>query len=247
MPKGRIMGDAVILPDGKVLIVNGASVGYAGYDKGSIQNRINVASVPSTTPLLYDPKAPKGARWTKLANDPISRVYHSTATLIPDGTVFVAGSNPNGVYCDTCKYPTEYRAEIFTPPYLLNGTPKPVIKSLAGLSELNGMTAIPVTYSQLVTVIIDLVDPTTTVTANDFIVSLIHMGFMTHSQHMSSRYVKLKVENLIHTETGYAIDITMPPNPNIFIPGRHNYLFVTYKGTPAVTAVEVNLQKAAPQ
>nr|CAG8561379.1 5266_t:CDS:2 [Entrophospora candida] len=227
MPKGRVMGDPVHLPDGKVLIVNGAAVGFAGYDRGPPENRINVASEPTFTPLVYDPKAAKGARWAKWADSTVIRGYHSVATLIPDGTVFVAGSNPN---------------EIFTPPYLLNGTPRPTILSVAGLKELNGINPIPVTFGQLVTVTIQI---SATAVPDDIIVSLVHMGFITHSQHMSSRYIRLKVENLIPTDIGYAIDVTMPPNGNMFPPGRHHYLFVTYKGTPAASAVEVKLQKAA--
>lgn len=126
----------------------------------------------------------------------------------------------------------------------MNGTPIPTILSVAGLKELNGMTPIPVTYGQLVTVTIQT---SATAVIDDIIVSIVHMGFITHSQHMSSRYIKLKIENLIPTDTGYVIDVTMPPNGNMLPPGRHNYLFVTYKGTPAVSAVEVKLQKAVAQ
>lgn len=31
MPEPRIMGDAILTPDGKVLLINGAGTGIAGY------------------------------------------------------------------------------------------------------------------------------------------------------------------------------------------------------------------------
>ncbi|CAG8564528.1 9152_t:CDS:2 [Racocetra fulgida] len=102
---GRLMGDHIHMPDGKVLIVNGAGMGYA--DEGNITDRQHAASLPQKVPLLYDPKAPLGSRFTRMAEAKYVRVYHSTATLIPDGTVFVAGSNPNALVCDICEYPTE--------------------------------------------------------------------------------------------------------------------------------------------
>ena len=43
----------------------------------------------------YDPKQPRGSRWSKGGVTSIPRMYHSSATLLPDGTVFVSGSNPN--------------------------------------------------------------------------------------------------------------------------------------------------------
>ena len=43
----------------------------------------------------YDPAAAKGSRWSKAGVSSIPRMYHSTATLLPDGTVLVSGSNPS--------------------------------------------------------------------------------------------------------------------------------------------------------
>lgn len=59
---GRLMGDYIHMSDGKVLIVNGAGMGYAGWviDKGDVTNRKYVARLPQKITLLYDPKAPLG-------------------------------------------------------------------------------------------------------------------------------------------------------------------------------------------
>ncbi|CAG8814520.1 5922_t:CDS:2, partial [Gigaspora margarita] len=132
---GRLMGDYIHMSDGKVLIVNGAGMGYA--DKGDVTNRKHVARLPQKIPLLYDPKATLGSRFTRMAEAKYVRVCHSTATLIPDGTVFIVGSNPNSAYYDTYEYPTEYRIEIFTPPYLLKGIPRPIIRNIANTTAFN--------------------------------------------------------------------------------------------------------------
>ena len=41
---------------------------------------------------MYDPYAPRGQRFTVMAATNIPRFYHSVAMLMPDGSVFVAGS-----------------------------------------------------------------------------------------------------------------------------------------------------------
>nr|CAG8539011.1 1514_t:CDS:2 [Entrophospora candida] len=239
MPNGRIMGDTIHLPDGTLMFINGAGQGYAGWDKGPFDNRLHTASLPQKAPLIYDPKADEANRWRVLAEDPLVRVYHSVASLLPDSTIFVAGSNPNPSYCDTCEYPTEYRVEIFTPPYLLTGADQAEIKSVAGTSDLNAVhIKTRVSYGQVITVIVETDDEEPQFTA-----SIIHMGFITHSTHMSSRIILLKIQQLIRIDGGFAVDLTMPPNSNTLPPGRHHYLYVLNKGIPAVTAVEIDIRE----
>ncbi|KAG6905783.1 hypothetical protein DXG01_000775 [Tephrocybe rancida] len=48
---------------------------------------------------------------------PIARLYHSSAILLPDASVLIAGSNPNPDVNKFTIFPTEYRAEIFNPLY----------------------------------------------------------------------------------------------------------------------------------
>ena len=68
------------------------------------------ADNPAFTPVIYDPTAAAGSRFTSagIPASAIARLYHSTATLTPNGSVLVAGSNPND-NVQTRKYPTEYR------------------------------------------------------------------------------------------------------------------------------------------
>jgi hypothetical protein len=70
MIEGRTMGQFIILPDGKVLVVNGGLNGTAGYATSTLVNPdmttmpwgMSLASGPVLTPAIYDPNAPAGSR-----------------------------------------------------------------------------------------------------------------------------------------------------------------------------------------
>jgi hypothetical protein len=88
----------VSLPDGTFLILNGAEQGFAGF---------GLANSPNLGAVLYDPTQPIGSRMSILNNTIVARLYHSEATLLPDGRVLVSGSDP-----ETVKYPEEFRIEV---------------------------------------------------------------------------------------------------------------------------------------
>ena len=88
----------VSLPDGTFIIMNGALQGFAGF---------GLASNPNFGAVLYDPTQPIGSRMSILNNTIVARLYHSEATLLPDGRVLVSGSDP-----ETAKYPEEFRIEV---------------------------------------------------------------------------------------------------------------------------------------
>jgi len=110
MPHRRVMPDSVLLPDGRVLVVNGSLSGAA--DGGT---------EPVYEADMYDPAT---KTWTTLAPMKFDRLYHATALLLPDGRVLSAGTdrewNPKGFdYAHT-------EVEVFYPPYLFWG-PRPNI------------------------------------------------------------------------------------------------------------------------
>jgi hypothetical protein len=125
MPQARIMPDAVLLPTGKVLIVNGGATGISGY--GNVVNQVGASNAdnPVLTPVIYDPMAPSGQRFASegLPSSSIPRLYHSVATLTPAGDVMIAGSNPN-LDRSEIKYGTEYRVEWLSPPYISQDRPE---------------------------------------------------------------------------------------------------------------------------
>ena len=193
-----------------------------------------MADNPVLTPVLYNPTAKS---WTKLFPTTIPRMYHSSATLIPDGSVFVAGSNPNTEYLPNAVFRTEYRAERFVPPYLLTTVPQPEIIKVAGSTKLISETPIRVSYGKRI-----IVTATVSTSAGNpkFTAALMNHGFSTHSQHMSMRYVKIKVTGATQTGNTFNVEVELPPNGNIMSPGRV-YLYLLNKGKPAKKAVEVFL------
>lgn len=125
MPEARIMPDAVLLPTGKLLIVNGGASGISGY--GNVVNQVGTSNAdnPVLTPVIYDPGAASGQRFASgdLPSSSIPRLYHSVATLTPTGEVMIAGSNPN-LDRSEIKYGTEYRVEWLSPPYVSQDRPE---------------------------------------------------------------------------------------------------------------------------
>ncbi|RWR97013.1 14-3-3 protein [Cinnamomum micranthum f. kanehirae] len=110
MPAPRLLNYMLILPTGHILIINGASRGSAGWD---------CAESPSLVPYLYDPRKVVGERFSMMPATNVARMYHSSAILLPDGRVLVAGSNPHQNYTFTkVEYPTELRLQAFVPYYL---------------------------------------------------------------------------------------------------------------------------------
>ncbi|CAB4438937.1 unnamed protein product [Rhizophagus irregularis] len=238
--QGRVMPDATFLVDGSILFVNGAATGFAGYRKGGGANALWVNENPVFTPFLYDPFA---KTYKTLAASTIPRMYHSVSTLIPDGSVLIAGSNPQGSVSLNVKYSTEYRVEIFYPPYLYSSTPRPNIISLQ-TSPINE-NRIPVSYGQEVTMVIQVKSDG----GNQPVLKacIIHHGFITHSQNFSQRYVYLEITNFWADSSAadqYILTIKLPPNPTIISPGP-SYIYVFNGDAPPVSGAQVLLQQAA--
>ncbi len=111
MPSRRVMSCMTTLPDGTFIILNGAEQGAAGF---------GLADMPNHNAVLYDSRKLKHQRMSIMANTTISRMYHSEAVLMDDGRVLVSGSDPQDD-----EFPQEYRLEVFNPPYLTEGKPRP--------------------------------------------------------------------------------------------------------------------------
>lgn len=80
------MGNFIILPDERLFLANGVAFGSAGYgwDKWAINQ--SYAQAPVLTPAYYNGSAPAGSRFqTNLPASTVGRLYHSSATLLPDG------------------------------------------------------------------------------------------------------------------------------------------------------------------
>ncbi|TFK34621.1 glyoxal oxidase N-terminus-domain-containing protein [Crucibulum laeve] len=235
MLDGRTMGQFVLLPDGTMLVVNGGLNGTAGYSQATGQTFSfsdmpfgeSLASGPVGTPAIYDPSKPKGSRWSNqgLGTTSIPRLYHSSAILLPDGSVLIAGSNPNVDVNLTTVFPTTYKAEIFYPPYFAAKT-RPVPSGIPNTITYGGnafdITIPASSYSGSAN---DAADKTTVV--------LQRGGFTTHAMNMGQRLLQLNNTYTVQQDGSILLHVAQaPPNPNLFQPGPA-FLFVVVNGIPS--------------
>ncbi|KAJ8514651.1 hypothetical protein ONZ45_g7827 [Pleurotus djamor] len=216
MPEPRTMVEMIILPNQKILMVNGMKTGIAAFN--IVRDPVGPnsdADHPAFTPYLYDPKAPVGHRFTVegLPTSDIPRMYHSTSTLLPDGSVLLAGSNPNFEYTTNVTYPTEYRMEFLSPPYMSSS--RPVASGFPSRID----------YNEIIAVKIDLPSPPTHLT-----VALIDLGFATHTVHMDQKFVELRSSLSVD---GSYLKITGPATPRLYSPGP-GFIYVVADGVPSI-------------
>ena len=235
LPVGRTMGQFIALPDGTMLLLNGGAYGTAGYATQTGQAASlaqmpygeSLATDPVFQPLIYNPNAAAGSRWSNagLGNSTVPRLYHSTAVLLPDGSVMVAGSNPNADVNLNTTFPTTYTAEYFYPSYFGASTrpaPQNVPTTLSYGGNPFDITLSSSSYTG------DANDA-----AGNTTVWLIRPGFSTHSMNMGQRSMQLN--NTYTVQSNGAITIhtaQLPPYPNLFQPGPA-LLFVTINGIPS--------------
>jgi hypothetical protein len=211
MAFGRRQHNLTVLADGSVLATGGNSSGAGLVD---LNNGVYAAE-------LWNPAT---GQWKTLAAMQVTRQYHSTALLLPDGRVLSAGGGICGT-CDQVGYLAK-NAEIFSPPYLFqaDGTPapRPVIDSAPSAIGYNGALSIG--------------------TANPAAirkVALIRLGAVTHSDNMEQRYVPLAFS----AGTG-SLAATGPANANIAPPGPYMLVIVDANGVPSVARM-ISLQGSA--
>jgi hypothetical protein len=233
MPHARLMPDGVLLPDGKILYVNGAGFGMAGGNQGQVQ----YARDPVYPADLFDPNAPPGQQWTTLASASVARLYHSGALLTESGHVVTVGSEMKNFpdYYPTirqdcwpvveraCTDAFEYRIERFTPPYLLTSNPRPVISTA------------PASLTHDSTFMIELGSGTDSESIDRL--TFIRYTSTTHSTNTDQRFVELEILG----REGSKIYSKMPPNGAVAPPGNWMLFALSKQGVPSV-AKTINLQ-----
>lgn len=215
---GRIMVEGVLLLDGTVLWLNGARLGCQGF---------STASVPALTALIYNPKT---YQWSPAGDSLIPRLYHSVALMLLDGTILVAGSNPNEMpvldkdtnpRIPSRAFPTEFRVEKYTPSYLLDGKaelrPKDIIISHKVLTP--GKTISTITF-------------TATHEPKEFKILLYHGGFVTHAVHMGQVMIEMEHLNLNPVSGDqYNVSVRIP---DIKIAPGPYVVYVVVNGVPGI-------------
>ncbi|XP_042508308.1 aldehyde oxidase GLOX-like [Macadamia integrifolia] len=219
MPFARVMADMTLLPNGQVLIINGAAKGVASWEYGRD---------PVFYPVLYQPdyqKVQNGSSFQTLNPSPIPRMYHSTAILLRDGRVLVGGSNSHQYYNFTgVLFPTELSLEAFSPAYLDSeflGL-RPTINTPASYAKL--------TYGQQLELQFSVTSP---VNESMIEVTMVAPSFTTHSFSMNQRLLVLDGSNVTAlTNSSYAMEVTTPNSAFLAPPGYY-LLFLVHQDIPS--------------
>jgi hypothetical protein len=215
MPEGRGMVEGTILADGTIAWVNGGQEGAQGF---------GVAQDPALEVLLYDPNQPKGKRFTTGPKSTIARLYHSVALLLLDGTLLISGSNPveQPILQPTAKdpYVTEFRNEIYTPPYLVGNPTRPSAVQISTKALKADGSKFTIKFNA-------------PANGKAVKVHLYYGGFVTHSVHMGHRSLFLDNTGFKAGATAQTVTVTMPPNRAIAPAGPY-VIYVLVDGIPAM-------------
>ncbi len=199
MIHGRIRHHLTLLPDGSIFCSGGSDS-----DENSDAHEHGVTNRECE---LYDPDTDS---WSTMATMQEERMYHSTALLLPDGRVLSAGS---GQGSDTNENIT--MAEIYSPPYLFSGKPRPVIEKAPDLVFYRDHFRIDTPDASKIGK-----------------VSLVRLAAVTHAFDENQRLVPLSF-----VDNGDHLDVTAPDNATYAPPGYY-MLFLIAKdsegGVPSI-------------
>ena len=219
--------NAVLLPTGQVLVVGGNKPDPWNYPNNVVWQT-----------LLYTPPSENTAlgRWEVVASAPDTdedndgikdgtRVYHSTALLLPDGRVLTAGSATKD---SAGRVVDNYVPTLYSPPYLFKSdgtrrgdTDRPRILSFSH-TELN--------YGQDFAITYQLAGDSQGIRS----VVLMRSGSVTHSFNFEQRLVRLRFL-LTYPDSGSLV-ATAPWDPAIAPPGWYMLFLVDGNGVPSKAA-----------
>lgn len=184
--------NSTVLPDGNVLATGGSRVANELIDV-------------STSAEIWDPSA---GTWHVGASAAVARLYHSTALLLPDATVLVAGGGAPGPL-------KNLNAEIYYPPYLFNAD--------STLATRPAITAVPavIDIGQTIAVDVDSARPIHRAT-------LIKTGSVTHSFNFEQRFLELPFAS-----NGNHLSVQIPPVAAQAPPGTYMLFVLDDAGVPS--------------
>ncbi|MFL5313096.1 MAG: galactose oxidase-like domain-containing protein [Myxococcales bacterium] len=192
---------AIVLPDGTVLVTGGTSAPGKNEASGAVME-----------PEVWDPAT---GHWTALAPMSVKRLYHSTALLLPDARVLVAGGGQPAATGELDRFD----AQLFSPPYLFNAD-----GSAAQRPRISDAPS-QVAYAERFLV-------STSAPGAVGKVTLVKLGSMTHAFDQSQRFSRLAF-----TAGPGGLTVTAPANANLAPPGHYMLFLVGTNGAPSVARI----------
>jgi galactose oxidase len=215
----RTYANGVVLPNGDVFVVGGQAQPELFTDSDSVM-----------TPELFHPAT---MTFTNLAAMPVPRNYHSTALLLPDGSVYVggggacggcpglfseAGSTSHSHTDDSSADHPDYN--IYKPSYLFN---------------IDGSAAIRPTIVAAPNALVLGNRFQVTVSGNVANFSLVRLGATTHAVDTDQRRIPLAINAV--TADRRTFDLGAPGDPGITVPGYYMLFALDAKNTPSMAKI----------
>jgi galactose oxidase len=191
MANARRHLNLTVLPTGEVL----ATGGVAGTTFNDVTKGVHAAEVWN----------PTSGHWTTLASSAITRGYHASSLLLPDGRVLHSGGG------DGAGAPQQNNAEIFSPPYLFRGS-RPTITT--GPDQVAYSTHFRIETPDA---------------AEITHVSLIRTGAVTHAFDENQRF-----QHLTFTADASGLTVNAPTLPNRAPPGYYLLFILNGSDVPSV-------------
>jgi len=200
MSSQRFWVSGTILPNGTVLATGGSRVDNELVD---VNNSAEIWN-------------PATGEWHAGTSGAVARLYHSSALLLQDGTVLVAGGGAAGPFNNT-------NAEIYSPPYLFN--------SSGGAAVRPQIVNAPTSADVGATLNIE-VDST-----NISRVTLIKTGSVTHSVNLEQRFVDVPF-----VKSATLVTATLPPRASDTPPGTYHLFVLNAAGVPSRSKlIQINI------
>jgi hypothetical protein len=216
----RSYGSLTVLADGKVWANGGTSSPASDPEvPEQLNNESNGTILDSE---IWDPLTNV---WTTTARAIHSRHYHSSALLLPDGSVMTGGGGAPGPW-------NNLNGEIYYPSYLFNKldnkpAPRPTIKLITEVPNNTDILTTRTRWNRKLTI--------TAATGNSIQrITLVRAGAATHTINNETRFFELDIST---GKGSNIVSVKTPADANVAPPGYYMVFAWNGKGVPSVAKI----------